>query len=128
MWRIPGVTHAPHTSTFAIFPYTLVLRLTPIRLMRPLFIESKCFSNLVHVAEKVGLYPLVKADVRSCEYLWTSANPDCRVLDEAQGASQEHNGPTLCDSRNLVTDQEFEESADTQPEFRLRLQGVHATS
>ena len=96
--------------------------------MRPLFIESKCLSNLPHVAETVGLYLLVKADVRSCEYLSTSANPDCGILDEGQGASQEHNRPTLCGSRNLLEDQEFEESADTRPEFRLRLQGVHATS
>ena len=65
----------------------------------------------------MGLYLLVKADVRSCEYLSTSANPDCGILDEGQGASQEHNGPTLCGSRNLLEDQEFEESADTRSEF-----------
>ena len=35
-----------------------------------------------HMAETVGLYLLVKDDVRSCECLLTSANPDCGVLDE----------------------------------------------
>ena len=85
-------------------------------------------THLLYVAETVGLYLLVRVDVRSCEYLSTSANPDCGALDEGQGASQEHNRPTLCGSRDLLEDQEFEESADTRPEFRLRLHGVHATS
>ena len=88
----------------------------------------RILTHLPHVAETVGLYILVKADVRSCEYLSTSANPDCGILDQGQGASQEHNDPTLCGSRNLLEDREFEASADTWPEFRLRLQGVHATS
>ena len=85
-------------------------------------------THLPYVAETVGLYLLAKADVRCCEYLSTSANPDCGVLDEGHGPSQEHNGQTLCGSRNLLEDQEFEESADTRLEFCLRLQGVHATS
>ena len=85
-------------------------------------------THLPHVAETVGLYLPIKADVCSCEYLSTSTNPDCGILDEGQGACQEHNGPTLCGSRNILEDQEFEESADTRPECRLRLQGVHTTS
>ena len=43
-------------------------------------------THLPHLAETVGLYLLVKADVRSCEHLSTSANPDCGVLDQGQGA------------------------------------------